>query len=103
MFVNSDDKKLSKNATGLNSISYGNGSVYASQIIIDDIYVNIFCLGITFKSNLIGKYQIFNLASAVCIGDYFKIDKFLIQEAIQNYMPKNNRSQIIETKEEIKF
>ena len=98
VFVNSDDKKLSKNATGLNSISYGNGSMYASQIIIDDIYVNIFCLGITFKSNLIGKYQIFNLASAVCIGDYFKIDKFLIQEAIQNYIPKNNRSQIIETK-----
>ena len=48
--------------------------------------------------NLIGKYQIFNLASAVCIGDYFKIDKFLIQEAIQNYIPKNNRSHIIKTK-----
>ena len=98
VFVNSDDKKLSKSTYGLNSISYGSESRYASQIIIDDIYVNIFCLGITFKSNLIGKYQIFNLASAVCIGDYFKIDKFLIQEAIQNYIPKNNRSQIIETK-----
>ena len=68
-------KNCQRSATGLNSISYGNGSMYASQIIIDDIYVNIFCLGITFKSNLIGKYQIFNLASAVCIGDYFKIDK----------------------------
>ena len=98
VFVNSDDKKLSKSTNGLNSISYGSNSIYASQITIDDIYVNIFCLGINFKSNLIGKYQIFNLASAVCIGDYFKIDKFLIQEAIQNYIPKNNRSQIIETK-----
>lgn len=98
VFVNSDDKKLSKNTYGLNSISYGSESIYASQIIIDDIYVNIFCLGINFKSNLIGKYQIFNIGSAVCIGDYFKIDKFLIQEAIQNYLPNNNRSQIIKTK-----
>ena len=98
VFVNSDDKKLSKSTYGLNSISYGSESIYAPQITIDDIYVNIFCLGITFKSNLIGKYQKFNIALAICIGDYFKIDKFLIQEAIQNYIPKNNRSQIIETK-----
>tara|TARA_B100000674_G_scaffold251654_1_gene207448 strand:+ start:89 stop:1345 length:1257 start_codon:yes stop_codon:yes gene_type:complete len=98
VFVNSDDKKLSKSTYGLNSISYGSESIYAPRITIDDIYVNIFCLGITFKSNLIGKYQKFNLALAICIGDYFKIDKFLIQEAIQNYIPKNNRSQIIKTK-----
>ena len=98
VFVNSDDKKLSKSTYGLNSISYGSESIYAPQITIDDIYVNIFCLGTTFKSNLIGKYQKFNIALAICIGDYFKIDKFLIQEAIQNYIPKNNRSQIIKTK-----
>ena len=98
VFVNSDDKKLSKSTYGLNSISYGSESIYAPQITIDDIYVNIFCLGMTFKSNLIGKYQKFNIALAICIGDYFKIDKFLIQEAIQNYIPKNNRSQIIKTK-----
>lgn len=98
VFVNGDDKKLSKRTYGLNSISYGSETIYASQIIIDDIYLNIFCLGIIFKSNLIGKYQKYNLASAVCIGDYFKIDKLLIQEAIKNYIPKNNRSQIIETK-----
>ena len=60
MFVNSDDK-IVKNTYGLNSISYGSESTYASQIKIDDIYVNIFCLGITFKSNLIGKYQIIYL------------------------------------------
>ena len=98
VFVNSDDKKLSKSTYGLNSISYGSESIYAPQITIDDLYVNILCLGMTFKSNLIGKYQKFNIALAICIGDYFKIDKFLIQEAIQNYIPKNNRSQIIETK-----
>ena len=89
---------MSKSTYGLNSISYGSESIYAPQITIDDIYVNVFCLGTTFKSNLIGKYQKFNIALAICIGDYFKIDKFLIQEAIQNYIPKNNRSQIIKTK-----
>ena len=42
VFVNSDDEKLSKSTYGLNSISYGSESIYAPQITIDDICVNIF-------------------------------------------------------------
>ena len=50
------------------------------------------------KSNLIGAYNYTNIAAAITIGEYFKVSKEAIKRAIENYTPKNNRSQIIETK-----
>lgn len=97
-FVNKDDKMLSKNILGLSSISYASDSKYKSEIVADDFFINVYCLDMIFKSNLLGEYQRLNITSAICIGDYFKVDKLLIQKAIKNYVPKNNRSQIIKTK-----
>ena len=34
---------------------------------------------------------------AICIGDYFNISDDHIQQSIENYIPSNNRAQIIET------
>ena len=38
---------------------------------------------------------------AICIGDYFNISNDNMQQNIENYIPSNNRSQIIETKNNI--
>jgi UDP-N-acetylmuramoyl-tripeptide--D-alanyl-D-alanine ligase len=35
---------------------------------------------------------------AICIGDYFNISNDNIQQSLEKYIPSNNRSQIIETK-----
>ena len=51
---------------------------------------------IEIKSNLIGLYNFNNIAAAICIGNYFKIPKKAIKHAIENYIPTNNRSQIIQ-------
>ncbi|MGB1043456.1 MAG: glutamate ligase domain-containing protein, partial [Tenacibaculum sp.] len=48
------------------------------------------------QSNLIGKYNYNNIAAAITIGEYFKVETSLIKEAIEKYIPTNNRSQIIE-------
>ena len=48
------------------------------------------------NSQLIGDYNYSNIAVAITIGNYFKIDKNLIIKAIEDYVPNNNRSQIIE-------
>jgi len=48
-------------------------------------------------SLLTGKYNSANMAAATTIGLYFKVDFKPIKEAIENYVPSNNRSQIIET------
>ena len=51
--------------------------------------------GLEIKSNLIGEYNFSNICAAIAIGDYFKIEKTLIKEAIEEYIPANNRSQIL--------
>lgn len=51
-----------------------------------------------FKSNLTGVYNAKNIAAALCIGLYFKVKFELIKEAIENYLPDNNRSQTIQSR-----
>lgn len=48
------------------------------------------------KTYLTGQYNFENLMAAACIGNFFKVDLLKIQEALINYRPKNNRSQLIE-------
>ena len=60
----------------------------AAEIIFNDT---------TFKSQLSGAYNSKNMAAALCIGLYFKVPVNEIREAIENYIPSNNRSQIIES------
>ncbi len=52
--------------------------------------------GFNIESQLIGDYNFNNICAAVAIGHYFKVEDQLIKTAIENYVPSNNRSQIIE-------
>ncbi len=49
------------------------------------------------KTNLAGGYNLENAMAAVCIGTYFKIDPLEISNALESYVPSNNRSQFIQT------
>ena len=46
-------------------------------------------------SCLLGHYHFYNIAAALCIAKYFGVEETSANEAIQNYRPSNNRSQII--------
>jgi len=48
------------------------------------------------KTNLIGAYNFDNIATALCIGKYFNVPALKANEAVSNYKPQNNRSQIIQ-------
>jgi UDP-N-acetylmuramoyl-tripeptide--D-alanyl-D-alanine ligase len=48
------------------------------------------------KSHLIGEYNFNNIAVAVTIASYFKVNDNDIKKAIEEYLPTNNRSQVIE-------
>jgi UDP-N-acetylmuramoyl-tripeptide--D-alanyl-D-alanine ligase len=48
-------------------------------------------------SHLWGEYNLDNIMAAVCIGRHFGVDAAHIKEAIEAYIPANNRSQIIKT------
>lgn len=48
------------------------------------------------KTNLVGAYNLPNILLAVSIGKYFKVPDEKIKQALENYIPSNSRSQLIE-------
>lgn len=48
-------------------------------------------------SHLFGKYNFQNIQTAVSIGRYFKVPHVKIKQAIENYNPTNNRSQVLQS------
>jgi UDP-N-acetylmuramoyl-tripeptide--D-alanyl-D-alanine ligase len=61
-------------------------------------FVKVSFKSVEIQSNLIGSYNFSNISAAITIGNHFNISKEKIKEAIENYIPSNNRSEIIKTK-----
>ncbi len=100
-FLNADNPLLINQAKGIELISYGESTDYfmAGELASTDNYLVVKALfpkgWLYLKSKLIGDYNFENLLAAACIGKYFDVDPLLIQEAITEYTPSNNRSQLI--------
>jgi len=47
------------------------------------------------STQLVGKYNFENIAVALCIGKFFEVDENKAVEAVANYSPSNNRSQLL--------
>jgi UDP-N-acetylmuramoyl-tripeptide--D-alanyl-D-alanine ligase len=56
------------------------------SIQFNDVYI---------QSHLIGLYNATNSCAAITIGSYFGVSKHDIKQAIESYIPENNRSQIV--------
>lgn len=101
-FLNADNPILVKQAEGIEQIRYGTSTSYfmPGEIASTGNYLvakALFSKGwLYLNSKLVGDYNFENLLAAACIGKYFGIDPLLIQEAIANYTPSNNRSQLIQ-------
>ncbi|WP_299901141.1 UDP-N-acetylmuramoyl-tripeptide--D-alanyl-D-alanine ligase [uncultured Aquimarina sp.] len=97
VFLNSEDPKLLKASSGINTYTFSQqGSSNASiQLQNADPMVSVTHKDLEIQSNLIGVYNFTNIAAAIAIGSYFKVDEKLIKKAIESYIPSNNRSQII--------
>lgn len=50
------------------------------------------------QTKIIGEYNYLNLLCAACVGEYFNVEREDIIDALENYSPDNNRSQVKETK-----
>lgn len=48
-------------------------------------------------THLVGVYNYYNLLGAICVGNFFKVEDEQINEALANYIPSNNRSQLHKT------
>ncbi len=97
VFVNTDDTKQIALAKGIKQITFGtNDSDYNMELIAANPFVKLRYESTEIESNLIGDYNYSNIAAAIAIGKHFKVSQQQIKVAIENYIPTNNRSQIIE-------
>lgn len=96
-FVNLDDSLQDEKTKKINRYTFSTHS--NSDVVISNVKANPM-VQVTYKnqviaSNLIGIYNTNNINAAITIGNYFSIDTPLIKEAIENYIPTNNRSQLL--------
>jgi UDP-N-acetylmuramyl pentapeptide synthase len=96
-FINSEDSKLLKASKEIETYSFSTKE--DSDVLIHFIDTNpnvvVSYKDLTIKSNLIGNYNFPNIAASIAIGNYFEIAPTKIKDAIEEYIPSNNRSQII--------
>lgn len=69
---------------------------YTIELIETNPFVKIKVEDLFVTSNLIGKYNFTNCCAAILMGKYFNIPLIDIKIALEQYVPTNNRSQIIE-------
>ncbi len=99
ILINSDDE-IQKKFTNSKSILFG--KKIQSQFVFKEFNEDFVSVGfneLKIKSKLIGSYNFNNIIAAISFGLYFKIDIKSIQNAIENYTPKNNRSEVLNTKD----
>lgn len=90
LFVNQDDDLLLSLSENIEQITYGADTSLAKA----DPLVSIIFKNVLIGTKLIGAYNYPNLAAACSIGSFFGVSVESCKEAIENYSPSNNRSQV---------
>ena len=101
IFVNGDDKILLKESKKNNIVRYGKKEniEYTAKINKVFPFVSIIKENKIINSNLVGEFQYYNILSACCIANHFNIHFSEIKKSIELYVPKNNRTEIVKTKD----
>lgn len=98
VFVNLDDAIQNEKSESLNRYAFSQSDSKA-DVFISSVEANpmvkVEYKGLTMQSHLIGIYNANNINAAITIGKYFKVEDLAIKKAIENYIPENNRSQLI--------
>lgn len=72
------------------------GEVQLSEQFLS-VTVKINNTPVDIQTQLVGAYNLENILAAVAVGEYFNVPVKSIKEAIEAYVPKNNRSQFIKS------
>ena len=114
VFINADDSDLQQMADERGLIlqsAYGTGTsddiVVKGEVLACDPFLR-FSWHIhdeeegdtepfTVQTQLIGAYNIYNMLAAITVGLYFDVEPALINKALHDYTPSNNRSQLTVT------
>lgn len=99
VFLHSSNETL-KSITNLKDpVTYANPGDYYQAEYLDSNPVVRFKAenGEEIVTHLAGGYNYDNIVAALCIGKYFGVDAKVANNAIREYNPTNNRSQIVKT------
>ena len=98
-FIHSKNEDLMGMSPFESPILYGrNSDFYSAKFLKSDPFV-AFIAGNEelVETKLIGDYNFDNILAALCIGKYFGVPSIAANQAIEEYDPTNNRSQIVKT------
>lgn len=98
VFINADDSIQVEKSTEIDKIAFSctdkNVSIFIKKVEANP-FVSVAFNNVIVNSHLIGLYNANNINSAIVIGNYFGVSDADIKEAIEAYIPENNRSQLI--------
>ncbi len=100
VFINQDNELLGSLSTGLDKITYGTNddSYVKGEILNSEPFLSLKWNENIIHTHLIGRYNFENVLASIVIGCYFDVPADKIVEALETYIPQNNRSQYKETK-----
>jgi UDP-N-acetylmuramoyl-tripeptide--D-alanyl-D-alanine ligase len=94
-FINKNDTIQVEKSRGIKTVSFSKDVKFLEA----NPFVKVFLNNSIISTNLIGDYNYTNIAAAISIGIYFRVKSTDIKQALENYTPSNNRSQIIKTEQ----
>jgi UDP-N-acetylmuramoyl-tripeptide--D-alanyl-D-alanine ligase len=101
VFINKNNSSLVEMAQKAGLENKMLGYIHGEQISDASPFLEVkcggSCGGFTVKTNLVGAYNVENVLAAATIGKYFSLSNEQIKNGLENYEPKNNRSQFTET------
>lgn len=101
-FVNADDPLQFERTANLDRITFGSPENVDYRFQFNENKIGhcpeVRHLGTSFQSQLIGNYNVHNVAAAIAIGLKFEVPLTDIKTGIETYQADNNRSQVIDSK-----
>ncbi len=103
VFINNENPLLLGISKGLKLVKYGqtetDGLLVKGQLVECNPFLKFEWNGGVVQTRLIGSYNLDNALAAACIGTYFEVPSNDICDALAEYTPSNNRSQLTITKD----
>ncbi len=107
VFIDANNEHLTGMADGLKQIRYGlgcmgedvsvGGKVTGCRPYLEFTWHRSCGCDHLVRTHLIGSYNVYNMLAACCVGHYFGVQDLDICDALANYIPSNNRSQLEKT------
>ena len=99
VFVNQGNPLLWEQSEGQTRITYGRHCAADAPVAPGacNPYLSVVWKKQLIQTHLVGSYNFENVAAAIAVGQYFKVDENDIIDALETYTPTNSRSQVIDT------